>query len=160
MCLDGKCVPDPVELPEVDGWSSFSDWTVCSRTCGIGTQYRKRVCLTGFKPTASQFHNRISTCPGKDIEYRLCQGEMGECPNLIDFREQQCQWFNNFKLRGVYHTWLPYIQIENPCQLSCFSQQSGQLLDGSVPVRDGTRCTYDNGDSRCVQAICVVSDSK
>ncbi|THD26707.1 A disintegrin and metalloproteinase with thrombospondin motifs 3 [Fasciola hepatica] len=146
-CFDGKCVTDPVQLPDADGWSSFSDWTVCSRTCGIGTQYRKRVCLTG-----------LSTCPGRDTEYRLCQGERRDCPSSVDLRQQQCQWFNSFKLQGVYHTWLPYIQSENSCKLSCFSQQSGQLLDGSVAVRDATRCTYDNPDSRCVQGACIDFD--
>ncbi|VDP47634.1 unnamed protein product [Schistosoma curassoni] len=73
----------------------------------------------------------------------------------IDYREEQCSRFDQFKLRGIYHKWLPYIYSQRPCSLSCYSLQNGQILDASMSVRDSTPCTYDNPDARCIQSVCI-----
>lgn len=46
-CLKGRCVsPDQLGSPEVvhGSWSSWSAFSLCSRTCGGGVTYRTRQC--------------------------------------------------------------------------------------------------------------------
>ena len=50
-------------------WTKWSDWNECSRTCGSGIQFRKRVCI---HPKGDLF------CLGEKVQSRLCNGQ--HCP--------------------------------------------------------------------------------
>ncbi|CAL8081807.1 unnamed protein product [Calicophoron daubneyi] len=155
-CRDGKCVSTEQETSDLEGWSTFSPWTPCSRSQGIGTQYRERNCLG--TPSGNDASTR---CPGDPIEYRLCKGaEESDNSFYVDDREAQCSRYNKFKLRGSYFNWLPYVDAKRPCQLNCFSRQTGQILEGALPVRDSTQCSYENPDHRCVQSVCIPFDCR
>lgn len=44
-CRSGKCVNKTPIPQHVDGdWSPWSQWSVCSRTCGTGVHFRQRKC--------------------------------------------------------------------------------------------------------------------
>ncbi|TGZ60244.1 hypothetical protein CRM22_008653 [Opisthorchis felineus] len=113
-CIRGDCkeIQQPSLMSTI--WDEYEAWTTCSRSCGTGTQYRRKRC-----------HN---------------------------FR------YNQFKLRGVFHTWLPVVNQSAPCQLLCRSEQTEQILDARTAVRDGTPCGYETPDARCVQSQCVKFD--
>ncbi|KAL7977858.1 hypothetical protein Chor_010810 [Crotalus horridus] len=42
VCLDGTVTCDAVACPVKCGWSAWSPWTPCSRSCGVGMQQRFR----------------------------------------------------------------------------------------------------------------------
>ncbi|XP_018652693.1 ADAMTS14 peptidase (M12 family) [Schistosoma mansoni] len=153
-CFHGECIDlNPQKLEINQRSNQYTSWSACSRTNGIGTRYRTRRC----------FNRNQNKCEFNDnesmFEYELC-GKNTDEEHLksIDYREKQCSRFDQFKLRGIYHKWLPYIYSQRPCSLSCYSLQSGQILDASMSVRDSTPCTYDNPDARCIQSVCINFD--
>ncbi|CAH8575342.1 unnamed protein product [Heterobilharzia americana] len=158
-CFQGKCIDVRSEDIKINQeLSDFSPWSACSRRNGIGTRYRVRKCTSRFN------YRRISNiCEYNEkeniIEYELCSTNTNEeYSKYIDYREQQCSRFNNFKLKGIHHKWLPHIYPQRPCHLGCYSLQNGQILDASMSVRDSTPCSYDNPDARCVQSVCINFD--
>lgn len=53
---------------EVDGgWSDWSPWTMCSKTCGKGQKYRRRECNSP-KPI-----NGGAVCEGSNFEMKNCK---------------------------------------------------------------------------------------
>ncbi|KER32216.1 hypothetical protein T265_01650 [Opisthorchis viverrini] len=153
-CIRGDCkeIQQPPLISTV--YDEYEAWTTCSRSCGTGTQYRRKRCH-GFRVKAT----KTLICDTKHVEYRLCYNEKAtNCHTAVDDREFQCSRYNQFKLRGVFHTWLPVVNQSAPCQLLCRSEQTEQILDARTAVRDGTPCGYETPDARCVQAQCVKFD--
>ncbi|KAJ8963222.1 hypothetical protein NQ318_018688 [Aromia moschata] len=54
------------QLEEVDsragGWSSWSEWSPCSRSCDGGAAHQLRTCTTG-------------SCRGEHVRYKICNME-------------------------------------------------------------------------------------
>lgn len=62
---------------EIDGgWSTWSDWTACSVTCGEGEQARERVC-NNPEPTSGG-----EPCKGTGTEAKICNN--GKCAAIAD----------------------------------------------------------------------------
>ncbi|XP_074627228.1 uncharacterized protein LOC141885237 isoform X4 [Acropora palmata] len=57
------------ECPASGNWTNWSDWTQCTRSCGSGLQFRKRVCV---HPKGNRF------CLGEKEQSRLCNSH--HCP--------------------------------------------------------------------------------
>eukprot|EP00794_Sanderia_malayensis_P016656 gene16656-18346_t len=58
--------------PEINrGWTSWSSWTSCSKSCGSGEQKKTRVC-TSLKDGVPQ-------CPGANVQERVCNPHT--CPD-------------------------------------------------------------------------------
>ncbi|CAH8641864.1 unnamed protein product [Dicrocoelium dendriticum] len=153
-CYVGICAKQKRINKTVYHCGRYSDWTSCSRYCGIGTQFRMRRCHLEKEAQEVEY-------PNPQFQYKLCyRTQPGSCQTEEDFRAKQCNQFNLYKLHGVYHIWLPFVDYQSPCQLQCMSMQNGQVLNGSIPVRDGTLCHYNNLDHRCVQSQCVEFDCK
>lgn len=53
-------------------WTNWSNWNECTRTCGAGIQFRKRVCI---HPKGELF------CLGEKVQSRLCNSH--HCPGNI-----------------------------------------------------------------------------
>ncbi|XP_074000161.1 ADAMTS-like no long nerve cord isoform X2 [Rhodnius prolixus] len=116
---------------------SWSEWSPCSRTCDGGTSFQIRRCT----------HSR--GCVGSAIKYRICN--MQPCPDLIEFRDQQCAAYNDVPYEGSLHTWRAYEGPE-PCQLWC-QTESGLVAKLAESVKDGTRCRSGSLDL-CVDGHC------
>ena len=70
-CLIGQCV-----LFIVDGeWGAWSNWSMCSVTCGNGSLIRERTCDNPMPD------NGGGDCPGNNSETMSC--EMEQCPGIF-----------------------------------------------------------------------------
>ncbi|XP_049817483.1 ADAMTS-like protein 1 isoform X3 [Aethina tumida] len=142
------------ELEEVDsrsgGWSKWSEWSPCSRSCDGGVSKQIRSCKT-------------TSCRGEHVRYRICN--MQACPDSRDFRMDQCQAFNKSPYKGLFYEWTPHYEDEKPCTLTCvgspvseneITQDHHQVVvitNLADKVHDGTRCRPGSLDM-CIDGIC------
>ncbi|XP_077596400.1 A disintegrin and metalloproteinase with thrombospondin motifs 2-like [Stigmatopora nigra] len=150
-CFKGFCITLTANLLRQDGgWSPWSNYTSCSRTCGGGIQIRSRKCNN--PPPA----NGGRTCFGNSFEFQLCN-QQHKCPPMTDFRAEQCSiWDDFFEHEGTKHHWLP-VEHTNPderCNLFCRSNETGALVSMKTEVQDGTLCSYNDAYSVCVRGEC------
>lgn len=87
------------------GWSGWSDFSTCSRTCDGGVAFQLRRC------------HSPSGCRGESVRYRICN--MQACPDQQDFRAQQCMAFNEVPYDGALFIWTPHYDYSEPCALTC-----------------------------------------
>lgn len=87
------------------GWSGWSDFSTCSRTCDGGVAFQLRRC------------HSPSGCRGESVRYRICN--MQACPDQQDFRAQQCAAFNDVPYDGALFVWKPHYDYSEPCALTC-----------------------------------------
>ncbi|KAG7159640.1 A disintegrin and metalloproteinase with thrombospondin motifs 14-like 2, partial [Homarus americanus] len=164
-CRHGFCVAVSQETEDTDGespvrhnpqdggWSTWSQWGPCSRTCGTGVAFRTRAC---DHPPPAWGGRR---CRGKREEWKVCGVE--ECPlPRIDIRAQQCSFITrivNLDLRRSALSWLPYEpkRRKKKCRISCYSHATNEVYIGREYVVDGTPCSYDQPNDICVQGKCV-----
>ncbi|XP_037660612.1 A disintegrin and metalloproteinase with thrombospondin motifs 14 [Choloepus didactylus] len=152
-CFKGNCVwKSPEQTYGQDGgWSSWTNFGSCSRSCGGGVRSRSRSC--DYPPPA--YGGR--PCPGPMFEYQVCNSE--ECPGPYeDFRAQQCAKRNSYYIhQNAKHSWVPY-EPENEaqkCELICQSADTGDVVFMNQVVHDGTRCSYQDPYSICARGECV-----
>uniref|UniRef100_A0A4W3HEC4 ADAM metallopeptidase with thrombospondin type 1 motif 2 n=1 Tax=Callorhinchus milii TaxID=7868 RepID=A0A4W3HEC4_CALMI len=151
-CFKGHCIWLTPDVLRQDGnWGAWSNFGSCSRTCGIGVQFRTRQC---DNPLPS---NGGRSCSGQSYEYQLCSTQ--DCPeHYEDFREQQCrQWNSNFEYKNSKHEWLPYEHSDpkQRCYLTCESKEMREIVYMKRMVHDGTRCSYNEPNGICVRGDCV-----
>ncbi|KAF5289701.1 hypothetical protein FQR65_LT11755, partial [Abscondita terminalis] len=131
------------------GWSDWSEWAPCSRSCDGGVTHQFRKC-------------QLSRCRGDHIRYKICN--MQPCPVYRDFREDQCAAFNNVPYQGSLFQWSAEYDERNPCALTCRGKAPiGNNLEGNEPlvviaqlndkVEDGTRCRQGSLDM-CIDGKC------
>lgn len=107
------------------GWSTWSEWFTCSRTCDGGVTYQLRTC-----------HSQQG-CKGEAIRYKICNMQvitvkfpcvvkliekiilLQPCPDHQDFRALQCAAYNNVPYDGALFTWEPHYDYSEPCALTC-----------------------------------------
>eukprot|EP00058_Branchiostoma_floridae_P005910 XP_002591398.1 hypothetical protein BRAFLDRAFT_86916 [Branchiostoma floridae] len=136
-CYQGDCVPFGHRPEAVDGgWGPWSDWSACTRTCGIGVSFSERHCNE-----TAVFIQKL------------------DCPlNSRDFREVQCAEHNDLPFRGKSYEWKPYTEGVDPCALTCLAVGYNFYTERRAKVVDGTRCSNDplsfdiciNGECRLV----------
>ncbi|XP_058045217.1 A disintegrin and metalloproteinase with thrombospondin motifs 14 [Ahaetulla prasina] len=152
-CFKGHCIWKTSEQPysQDGGWSSWSKFGSCSRTCGGGVRSRSRNCN---RPPPAYGGRQ---CPGAMYEYQVCNAEECQGP-YEDFHAQQCSKRNSYYTHeNSKHTWLPYEHPEDAqkCELICQSEETGDVVFMNQVVHDGTRCTYRDPYSVCVRGECV-----
>ncbi|XP_053620196.1 protein madd-4-like isoform X4 [Plodia interpunctella] len=163
------------EEPEVDhhdnathhgkehgGWSQWSDWSLCSRTCDGGVSRQLRSCSSP------------AGCRGEPVRYKICN--MQPCRGNVSlleediWREQQCGAHDSTPYGGELFHWRAHRDDAEPCALTCRGspQHSGQRPEPTVSlddddrvvvavlaarVSDGTRCRSGSLDM-CIDGRC------
>ncbi|KAI5708836.1 hypothetical protein M8J76_004124 [Diaphorina citri] len=74
------------------------------------------------------------------------------CETPVDFRAEQCAQYNGQLYNGQAAIWAPHIEAENPCALTCITQ-NGDIVTLNSRVQDGTRCTGASLDM-CINGLC------
>ncbi|KAK9886678.1 hypothetical protein WA026_017598 [Henosepilachna vigintioctopunctata] len=138
LFLPDSYVTDTDE-PEEGVWTAWSSPSACSRTCNGGVSTQTRECETGY------------TCRGPKFRYISCNTQ--DCPDLSDFRAQQCSEFDKIPFDGVYYQWVPYTKAPNQCELNCMPIGERFYYRHKQQVADGTRCN-DQSPDVCVQGKC------
>uniref|UniRef100_A0A4Y0BQW4 GON domain-containing protein n=1 Tax=Anopheles funestus TaxID=62324 RepID=A0A4Y0BQW4_ANOFN len=155
-CQKGQCVPiDRTALkPQNGGWSGWSAFNVCSRTCGGGVQKRTRECDSPKPKNGGKF------CTGLRIEYRACNTDA--CPNSrYNFREEQCHEMDgqNFDVPTLESNvrWIPKYgtPLADQCKLFCRAQNKSLYFMLREKVIDGTPCTFpEDSFDMCINGQC------
>ncbi|XP_037549289.1 A disintegrin and metalloproteinase with thrombospondin motifs 17 [Nematolebias whitei] len=141
-CRAGECVSKAPIPQHADGdWSSWSQWSMCSRTCGTGVQFRQRKC-DNPPPGPDGRH-----CPESSVEHKACEGH--PCPKgAPGFRDLQC-----FSLNRHVGVLTAVINEEKPCVLFCSPPGHHVPVLMADKVIDGTPCgPFESG--LCVNGSC------
>ncbi|XP_059393037.1 A disintegrin and metalloproteinase with thrombospondin motifs 7-like [Carassius carassius] len=148
-CFDGECVEVGLQPKSVNGgWDSWSEWSRCTRTCGVGIQNAQRECVNPVPNYGGKY------CLGERRRYRTCNRD--PCPvDEPSFRHIQCSRFNTIPYKGKFYKWIHVNNRVNPCELHCRPVNehfSERMLD---TVIDGTQC-YEGSQSHdiCINGIC------
>ncbi|XP_016140037.1 A disintegrin and metalloproteinase with thrombospondin motifs 7 [Sinocyclocheilus grahami] len=147
-CFDGECVEMGFQPESVNGgWDSWSEWSECTRTCGVGVQNAQRDCVNPVPKYGGKY------CLGERRRYQTCNRD--PCPADHSFRHIQCSRFNTLPYKGKFYKWIHVNNRVNSCELHCRPVNehfSERMLDTVV---DGTQC-YEGSQSRdiCINGIC------
>uniref|UniRef100_A0A8C5CU49 A disintegrin and metalloproteinase with thrombospondin motifs 7-like n=1 Tax=Gadus morhua TaxID=8049 RepID=A0A8C5CU49_GADMO len=148
-CFRGECIPAGHRPEGVNGgWSSWSGWTACSRTCGVGVLSAHRDCDNPVPKYGGRY------CLGERRRYRTCNKTpcFSELPS---FRDLQCGHFNTMAYKGNFHKWVAVNNRDYACELHCRPLNehfSEKMLDA---VADGTRCSETNTSrDMCINGVC------
>ncbi|XP_066993774.2 A disintegrin and metalloproteinase with thrombospondin motifs 7 [Anabrus simplex] len=146
-CQNQECVPVE-ERPEPvnGGWSEWTPWSDCSRTCGAGVAITERFCDQPVPAHGGKF------CTGERRRYKVCNVE--DCPDgQPTFRALQCSKYDDQEYNGKKYKWLPYLDKSEPCKLYCTDATEHVILPWNNSVADGTPC-YVGDRSMCINGIC------
>ncbi|TRY60195.1 hypothetical protein DNTS_003804, partial [Danionella cerebrum] len=143
-CFKGRCVSPSVldSTKMVHGsWSSWSDFSPCSRTCGGGITHRRRGCNNPRPAFGGSF------CEGQDTEAELCNRQPCATTQL-EFVAHQCSATDQQPLRVsaesvLRYTWIPavgYSSGDSQCKLMCRSLKEDFMVSRGSQFIDGTRC--------------------
>lgn len=149
-CRQGECVkfgqngPNPVD----GGWSDWSSWSECSRTCSGGVTHRERQCNKPLPQYGGMY------CEGDDKVYKMCNIKV--CPKGDDdFYEVQCSSYNKQPYRGWYLKWKPDLKLydlHEPCKLHCKAETYSYVFNIKHTAIDGMKCIDTN--NLCIDGIC------
>ncbi|XP_074525816.1 A disintegrin and metalloproteinase with thrombospondin motifs 13 [Halichoeres trimaculatus] len=158
-CLRGRCV----SLDELSSsvlvhgsWSSWSEFTSCSRTCGGGVTHRTRKC-NNPRPAFGG-----NDCEGPDIEAELCLQQPCE-RNQLDFMAEQCSQTDSHPLYlqpniASFYTWIPAVGFatgDEQCRYMCQSDREDFIVSRGSQSVDGTRCEFDSSPPFGSTAACL-----
>ncbi|XP_064192691.1 A disintegrin and metalloproteinase with thrombospondin motifs 17 isoform X1 [Anguilla rostrata] len=146
-CRAGDCVSKTPIPQHVDGdWSSWSPWSMCSRTCGTGSSFRQRKC-DNPPPGPGGRH-----CQKASVEHRACEG--APCAKgSPTFRDQQCQSLDRQASKRKTNMWTAVVSDEKPCALFCTPVGRDVPVLVAERVLDGTPCGPYDADL-CVNGKC------
>ncbi|CAL8332418.1 unnamed protein product [Arctogadus glacialis] len=143
-CLKGRCVaPDELSSLVVHGsWSSWSEFSPCSRMCGGGVSHRTRDCNNPRPAFGGK------ECEGPDVEADLCHRRRPCAGTQLGFMAQQCSQTDPQPLAllpnpASLYTWLPavgFITGDEQCRLMCQSEGENFIVSRGSQFTDGTRC--------------------
>ncbi|XP_068427310.1 A disintegrin and metalloproteinase with thrombospondin motifs 7 [Clinocottus analis] len=148
-CFGGECVALGYQPESVNGgWASWSEWSACSRTCGVGVRSAQRDCDDPVPKHRGKY------CLGARRRYRICNTT--PCArDLPTFRDLQCAHFDTVPYKGRFYKWEAVLNRVSPCELHCrpLDEQFSDKMQETVA--DGTPC-YEGNKSRdvCVNGIC------
>ncbi|XP_072010680.1 SCO-spondin-like isoform X3 [Engystomops pustulosus] len=167
--------------PETGEWSTWSNWTECTKTCGEGVRLRSRTCnnpspLRGGDycegPSTEMGPCQLEPCPDSASLFGNCSAIVGSiystcapsCPRSCD--EVMLQQLCSEPCVSGCHCPLGKLLAGNGSSCveledcSCLDLMTGErhLPGESVPRGDGcNNCTCVNGAMECTSAICAVA---
>ncbi|XP_056234445.1 A disintegrin and metalloproteinase with thrombospondin motifs 17 isoform X2 [Seriola aureovittata] len=146
-CRAGECVSKTPIPQHVDGdWSPWSQWSMCSRTCGTGVQFRQRKC-DNPPPGPGGRH-----CQKASVEHKACEGP--PCPKgAPSFRDLQCLSYDRHASKKKGSMLTAIINDEKPCVLFCSPVGRDVPALMADRVMDGTPCGPYEADL-CVNGRC------
>ncbi|XP_077376533.1 A disintegrin and metalloproteinase with thrombospondin motifs 17 isoform X1 [Festucalex cinctus] len=146
-CRAGECVSKTPIPQHVDGdWSGWSPWSMCSRTCATGVQFRQRKCDN--PPPGPGGH----PCPKASVEHKACEGP--PCPKgAPSFRDLQCLSYDRHADKKKSHMLTAVVDDEKPCVLLCSPVGRDLSVLMADRVMDGTPCGPYDADL-CVNGRC------
>ncbi|KAM4593749.1 A disintegrin and metalloproteinase with thrombospondin motifs 17 isoform 1-T1 [Odontesthes bonariensis] len=146
-CRAGDCVSKTPIPQHVDGdWSPWSQWSLCSRTCGTGVLFRQRKCDN--PPPGPDGRN----CPKASVEHKACEG--APCPKgEPSFRDLQCMSYDRHSSKTKSSLLTAIINDEKPCALFCCPVGQDAPVLMADRVIDGTPCGPYESDL-CVNGKC------
>nr|XP_056721739.1 A disintegrin and metalloproteinase with thrombospondin motifs 7 [Euleptes europaea] len=148
-CFNGECVHMGYRPESINGgWSVWSSWAACSRTCGAGVQNAERQCNRPMPKYGGKY------CVGERKRFRVCS--LKPCPSdQPSFRHIQCSQFDARPYKGRLYKWTPVPGNINPCELHCRPENEFFAEKLRDAVIDGTPC-YEESSSRdmCINGIC------
>lgn len=158
-CLKGRCVSSDELSSSVvvhGSWSSWSEFSPCSRKCGGGITHRTRKC-NNPRPAFGG-----NDCEGPDIEAELCHQQPCESTQL-DFMAEQCSQTDLHPLYlqphiASFYTWIPAIgfaQGDEQCRYMCQSRGENFIVSRGSQFVDGTRCEPDSPPPFGSTAACL-----
>lgn len=158
-CLRGRCVSlDELTLSVVvhGSWSSWSEFSPCSRTCGGGVTHRTRKCNN---PRPAFGGNE---CEGPDIEAKLCHHQPCKRTQL-DFMSEQCSQTDPHPVylqpnQASFYTWIPAVGLskgDEQCRYMCLSNGENFIVSRGPHFVDGTRCEFDGESAFGSTAACL-----
>lgn len=127
------CTQKPCQTSNVDGnWGSWGSWSVCSTTCGNGTQSRGRICNNPPQSGSG------APCSGSTVDNQPC---LTNPPCPID---------------GNYSAWTVFA----PCTAKCFGDAGNRVrrryCTNPAPEFGGNNCTalgVDREEIPCIGTI-------
>uniref|UniRef100_A0A1B6CGF3 Peptidase M12B domain-containing protein n=1 Tax=Clastoptera arizonana TaxID=38151 RepID=A0A1B6CGF3_9HEMI len=146
-CQNQQCVTiGEAPIPIHGGWSDWSKWTSCSRTCGAGVSISERRCDHPVPSSGGDF------CIGERRKYKICN--IQPCPAGTKlFRAEQCSSFDDKPFHGKNYTWRPYFETSEPCALYCTDSADTMIVPLGDSALDGTPCNLGTKDM-CIDGIC------
>ncbi|KAJ8340354.1 hypothetical protein SKAU_G00349870 [Synaphobranchus kaupii] len=146
-CRAGDCVSKTPIPQHVDGdWSTWSQWSMCSRTCGTGSRFRQRKCDNPPPGPGGRL------CQKASVEHRACEGP--PCgKGAPTFRNQQCLSHDRQAGKKKTNMWTAVISDEKPCALFCTPLGRDVPVLVAERVLDGTPCGPYDADL-CVNGKC------
>ncbi|KAM9318783.1 A disintegrin and metalloproteinase with thrombospondin motifs 17 [Pholidichthys leucotaenia] len=146
-CRAGECVSKTPIPQHVDGdWSPWSQWSMCSRTCGTGVQFRQRKCDN--PPPGPGGRN----CLKSNVEHKACEGP--PCPKgTPSFRDLQCLSYDRQASKKKGSMLTAVTNDEKPCVLFCSPVGRDVPVLMADRVMDGTPCGPYEADL-CVNGRC------
>ncbi|KYB26517.1 Papilin-like Protein [Tribolium castaneum] len=139
LYLAGSYVFEGGERPDIGPWTDWSSPSPCSRSCGGGVSTQTRQCTPGY------------SCQGPSSRHFSCNTQ--DCPDIGDFRAQQCSEFDSVPFNRVLYQWIPYTKAPNPCELNCMPRGERFYYRHRNQVIDGTRCNDETPDV-CINGKC------
>ncbi|XP_066440797.1 SCO-spondin-like [Eleutherodactylus coqui] len=160
-CIFGKMVCGAKPCPVDCGWSSWTPWSTCSRSCNVGTRRRYR---SGTNPPAA-FGGR--PCEGSKVAIEFCslQPCKGAAGDWGPWSECSVPCGGGYRNRSRHSIVLRRIEFST-CNLSpCSGEEPGICSDGKVwkECAEGPSSCADLGSedlNKTCQPGCYCSDGK
>ncbi|KAM8967216.1 LOW QUALITY PROTEIN: SCO-spondin-like [Pelodytes ibericus] len=158
-CVSGEMVCSSNPCPVDCGWSSWTLWSSCSRTCNVGTRRRYR---SGTNPPAA-YGGRV--CQGSNVAIEFCslQPCKGPAGQWGPWSECSVSCGGGYRNRSRVSIILRRIEFST-CNLSpCSGDEPGVCPDDKVwkECSDGpSSCAHLEGSNGTCQAGCYCQDGE